>query len=264
MSRGWAVVLGASSGFGAAAAQAFARAGHPVLGLHFDTRAGAARAEAVAQAVRDAGVDALFVNGNAADPAVRTRALDALAARDPNPTVDVLLHSLAFGTLKPFTGDGPRIAPRDLAMTLDVMAHSLLWWTNDLLDRGWLRAGGRVLALTSSGSLVAFPAYGAVSAAKAALESHVRQLAVELAPRQITVNAVMAGLCRTPALARIPGAEKLADEAQRRNPSGRLTTPDDVAHALVALTAPGLAWMTGNVLRVDGGETISAAPRDGA
>lgn len=258
------MVLGASSGFGAATALAFARAGHPVLGLHFDTRAGAARAQAVADAARAEGVDAAFVNGNAADPTVRQRALDLLAERDPAPRVDVLVHSLAFGTLKPFTGDGPRIAPRDLAMTLDVMAHSLLWWTNDLLDRGWLGAGSRVLALTSSGSLVAFPAYGAVSAAKAALESHVRQLAVELAPRAITVNAVMAGLCRTPALARIPGADRLAAEAERRNPSGRLTTPEDVAQALVALSAPGLAWMTGNVVRVDGGETLSAAPREGA
>jgi enoyl-[acyl-carrier protein] reductase III len=114
-----------------------------------------------------------------------------------------------------------------------------------------------VFALTSSGSLVAFPSYGAVSAAKAALEAHVRQLAVELAPRQITVNAIMAGLCRTPALQKIPGAERLAEAAAARNPSGRLTEPEDVARCLVALASPGTAWLTGNVLRVDGGETIA-------
>ena len=125
------------------------------------------------------------------------------------------------------------------------------------LDRGLLRPGARVFALTSSGSLVAFPSYGAVSAAKAALEAHVRQLAVELAPQQITVNAIMAGLCRTPALQKIPGAERLAEAAAARNPSGRLTEPDDVARCLVALAGPGTAWLTGNVLRVDGGETIA-------
>jgi enoyl-[acyl-carrier-protein] reductase (NADH) len=172
--------------------------------------------------------------------------------------VAVLVHSLAFGTLRPMVGErSQRLGPSHLAMTMDVMANSLVWWVQDLLDAGLLRPGARVLALTSSGSLVVLPSYGAVSAAKAALESHVRQLAVELAPHRIAVNAVMAGVCRTPALAKIPAGARLADLAEARNPSGRLTTPDDVATALVALCAPGLAWMTGTVIRVDGGESIA-------
>lgn len=253
------MVLGASSGIGAATARAFAAAGHPILGVHFDLRATAQRADVVREAIEALGVRTVFFNGNAADPTRRDQALDALTAADPGASVDVLVHSLAFGTLKPFTGTpDARMDARSMNMTLDVMAHSLVAWTQALLDRKLLRRGGRVLAMTSSGSLVAFPAYGAVSAAKAALESHVRQLAVELAPEGITVNAVMAGLCQTPALLQIPGWEALAEKALARNPSGRLTTPDDVAACLVALTAPGTAWMTGNVLRVDGGESISA------
>ena len=111
--------------------------------------------------------------------------------------------------------------------------------------------------MTSSGSLAAWPSYGAVSAAKSALESHIRQLALELAPLGVTANAIMAGVTQTPALNKIPGAEKIVQIAIERNPSGRLTTPEDVAAALVNLSGSGTYWMTGNVIRIDGGETIS-------
>src|SRR5262249_28162952 len=162
-------------------------------------------------------------------------ALDALLAADRTATIDVLVHSLAFGTLKPFLGPADaRIDARSLTMTLDVMANSLVGWVQDLVDRDLLHEGARVFAMTSSGSLATFPSYGAVSAAKSALESHVRQLAVELAPRRITVNAIMAGVRRTPAVEKIPGWESLAEKALARNPSGRLTEPDDVARCIVA------------------------------
>lgn len=252
----WVVVLGASSGFGAATARAFAASGRSILGVHLDLRSTLPRAQAVRDDVLACGVQALFVNTNAADERGRSEALIALRAADPEAKVRVLVHSLAFGTLKPLVGPD-RLQPKHMSMTVEVMAHSLVWWTQELLDHGLLGPGGRIFALTSSGSLVAFPAYGAVSAAKAALESHIRQLAVELAPQGITANAIMAGLCRTPALEKIPGAERLAEAAAARNPSGRLTEPEDVARCLVALSGPETAWMTGNVIRVDGGETIA-------
>ena len=145
---------------------------------------------------------------------------------------------------------------KQLEMTMDVMAHSLVYWTQDLVAAGNLRAGGRVYAMTSSGSHVAWHGYGAVSAAKAALESHVRQLAMELGGRGITANSVLAGVTRTPALEKIPGAEDLAATALRRNPHRRLTTPDDVARALVKLADADLGWLNGGVLHLDGGEDV--------
>jgi enoyl-[acyl-carrier-protein] reductase (NADH) len=141
-------------------------------------------------------------------------------------------------------------------MTLDVMAHTLVYWTQEVVARGLMTEGGRIFALTSSGGRRVLPAYGPVSAAKASLESHVRQLAMELAPRRITVNALRAGVTPTPAAQKIPGYDTLVDQARRRNPSGRLTTPDDVARALVVLAHPDTAWVTGNVIGVDGGEDI--------
>ncbi len=257
----WVVILGASSGFGAAAARAFAAAGHPIFGVHLDRRGAMPAVEALVAELRGTGVRVHFHNGNAADDEERGRALAGFRAQlDPDDEVGVLLHSLAFGTLRPMfpTPDNQAVLGRKhLEMTLDVMATSLVYWSQDLVAGGQLGRGGRVYAMTSSGSLAAWPQYGAISAAKCALESYVRQLAIELAPRGITANAILAGVTRTPALEKIPGADEIARRALERNPHGRLTTPDDVAHCLVALASAGTAWMTGNVLRIDGGESVS-------
>jgi enoyl-[acyl-carrier protein] reductase III len=141
-------------------------------------------------------------------------------------------------------------------MTLDVMAHSLVYWTQDVVGHGLMGTGGRVFAMTSAGGTRVLPHYGPVSAAKASLESHVRQLAAELAPLGITANAIRAGVTATPAAQKIPGYESIAAEARRRNPHGRMTTTADVARALVVLAHPDTYWMTGNVIGVDGGEDI--------
>lgn len=254
----WVVILGSSSGFGAEAARAFAAAGHPIFGAHMDRRGTMPQVEALIEELRGHGVPVVFHNGNAASDEVRTEALDALdAAREEHGgEVGVLLHSLAFGTLRPYIADKP-IGRRHMDMTLDVMAHSLVYWTQDLVKRDAFAERARIFAMTSSGSIAVWPSYGAVSAAKCALESHIRQLALELAPRGITANAIMAGVTRTPALEKIPGADEIAETALKRNPSGRLTTPQDIAGALLALSDSGLDWMTGNVLRIDGGESIS-------
>jgi enoyl-[acyl-carrier protein] reductase III len=147
-------------------------------------------------------------------------------------------------------------------MTVNVMAHSLVYWVRDLFHAGLLGSGSRLFAMTSEGAVLAVPTYGAVSAAKAALEAHIRQLALELMPHGITVNAIRAGVTDTPALRRIPNWEKLAEVATARNPGGRMTRPEDVADALVQLATPGTHWMTGNTIGVDGGELMGSAEAD--
>ena len=141
-------------------------------------------------------------------------------------------------------------------MTLDVMAHTLVYWAQDVVVRGLMGEGGRIFAMTSAGGTRVLPNYGPVSGAKAALESHVRQLAMELAARGITVNAVRAGVTDTPALQKIPGADKIKAAALARNPFGRLTTPADVGRAIVAFSHSSTHWMTGNVIGVDGAEDV--------
>lgn len=259
---GWALILGASSGFGEATSLALAEAGMSIVGVHLDRKATLPNAERVANGVRSHGREALFFNVNAADPDRRTEVLDAvekhLEARGESGRVRVLLHSLAFGTLKPFIAEPIKeaVSKDQMDMTLDVMAHTLIYWTQDVVIRGLMGEGGRIFAMTSGGGTRVLPNYGPVSAAKAALESHVRQLAMELASHGITVNAVRAGVTDTPALQKIPGAEKIKAAALARNPFGRLTTTADVARAIVAFSHSCTYWMTGNVLGVDGGEDV--------
>ena len=243
---------------------AFARAGLHVFGVHLDRKATLPNAERVVAGIEGHGREARFFNVNAADAERRAEtvaAMDTVLASHGEPGgLRVMAHSLAFGTLRPFVTDPMKDATTSahMDMTVDVMAHSLVYWTQDVVSRGLMRAGGRIYAMTSTGGHRVLPAYGAVSAAKAALESHVRQLAMELAPRGITVNAIRAGVTATPAARKIPGYEQLEANARRDNPSGRLTTPDDVARALVVLSHPDTHWITGNVIGVDGGEDIIA------
>src|SRR5205823_6314093 len=170
--------------------------------------------------------------------------------------IRVLLHSLAFGTLLPVIAENPKeaLGQRQVEMTEDVMANSLIYWAQDLAGKGLLRRGSRIYAMTSSGSSRVVRSYGAVSAAKAALESHIRQLAYELAPLGVAANAIRAGVTDTPALRRIPEGIALLEKVRASNPSGRATTPEDIAQAIAVLSDERLHWLTGNVLGVDGGE----------
>jgi len=168
----------------------------------------------------------------------------------------------ATGDLDPaarfFAPGAPRLLPSQLEMTMNVMAHSLVYWTQDLFDAGLLRDGSKVFAVTSAGSTRVAPTYGAVSAAKAALEAHVRQLSYELTPFGIAVNAIRAGVTLTPALRKIPGYERIVEHVVDVNPAHRLTTTQDVAEAIGLLSDAPSAWMTGNIVGVDGGEYFSS------
>jgi len=256
----WGLILGASSGFGAATGRELGRRGMGIVGVHLDRKVTLPLAEAVAADVRAAGSPAEFLNVNAADDEKRTHVCDRARELTGGKPLRVLMHSLAFGTLKPFVSDAPgqQTTKAQLEMTLDVMAHSLVYWVQDLAARGLVGEGTRIFAMTSSGGTRVMPFYGAVSAAKAALESHVRQLALELGPAGVSVNAIRAGVTDTPASRKIPAAEYLFQEARRRNPGGRLTLPEDVAETIVALALPGTRWVSGNVIGVDAGEDVVA------
>ena len=258
-SNEWALILGASSGFGAATAIELAKHGMNIFGVHLDRQATMMNVQNLIKEIKHTGAKTVFYNINAADSIKRNETLDDIHEQfgnDSSSTVKVLLHSLAFGTLKSFIAKKQEdaITQAQMEMTVDVMAHSLVYWVQGLLTRNLIKRGGRIFGMTSSGGHTAMPFYGAVSAAKAGLESHIRQLTMELGPLGITANAIMAGVTDTPALRKIPGNIKMVEAARLKNPTGRLTTPEDVAKAIVLLSSEEASWISGNVLGVDGGE----------
>jgi NAD(P)-dependent dehydrogenase (short-subunit alcohol dehydrogenase family) len=255
----WALILGASSGFGEATALELAKAGMNIFGVHLDRRDKLPHVAALQEKIRALGREAEFFNCNASDDEMRQETVTQIRGRlggAPQGTLRVLMHSIAWGSLKPLTGAEQVASKKQIEITADTMGHSLVYWVQDCLREGLFEWGGRIFAMTSSGGTRAIPNYGPVSAAKAILEAHIRQLALELAPAGITANAILAGVTDTPALRLIPGHEKLLEIAKQRNPHRRLTTPDDVARCIVALCHPATYWMTGNTIHVDGGENV--------
>ncbi|MBZ5543987.1 MAG: SDR family oxidoreductase [Acidobacteriia bacterium] len=258
----WALIVGSSSGFGEATAKELAREGLNILGVHFDRRSSMDHVNEVIATMKSLGRDVLFFNTNAADAAKRAEVFSQIEAHwsklGGEHFVKVFLHSIAFGSLKPYVSNDSEeeLTQAQMEMTVDVMGSNLVYWIQELMRRKMLRQGSRIFAMTSAGGHSVIPSYGAVSAAKAVLESHIRQLAFELMPQGITANAIQAGVTITAGSAKIPGIEKLAEFAKLRNPGGRLTTPQDVAEAIAALASDKTHWITGNVIRVDGGEDI--------
>lgn len=288
MSNKWALILGASSGFGAACSRALAKAGYNIFGVHLDRKATMPRVQEVIDDCAGAGVKVRFFNKNVASDENRIEILthiaetltgqpvplgEGLSFADPKTHQSILatladalaphegairamLHSVAFGALNPFVAEDPKAqtSRAQLEMTLDVMANSLVYWCQDLARVRLLGNGSKVFSMTSAGSHRVIVGYGPVSAAKAALESHTRQLALELAPLGVRVNCFEAGVTDTPAMRMIPNSEQIKAEAVKRNPGGRLTTPEDIANTFVALLDSKVTWISGTVIKVDCGE----------
>lgn len=257
----YALILGVSSGFGKATAIELAKIGYNIYGVHLDMGGNKVKAEEFANELREEGVKVKFFNANAADDIKRTEIIETITEdfkSESEPNLRVLIHSLAFGAIKSFFDDNHEnmVTKKQIEMTMDVMANSLLYWTQDLFKANLLAKNSRIFAMTSIGSRRAMEHYGAVSAAKAALEAYIRQIAVELAPYHVTANAIMAGLTDTPAAQKIPGFPGMLNHAKEHNPFNRNTLPEDVSKAIAMLVDEKFYWINGQTIAVDGGESI--------
>ena len=236
-----ALVTGASRGIGAAIARRLAACGAHVT-INYLHNAEAARATAAE--IERAGGSASIAQANMSDPA----AIAALTARAAADGLDILVHNAALGSFKPFH----KVRANQWDLTLNTNARALLLLAQGALPSLEARRG-RIVSISSLGSVRVLPSYSAIGVSKAALESTTRYLASELAPKGVRVNAVVGGLVETDASRLHPDYDALAAQALARTPLGRLISAGDIADAVVFLCSPLSEAVVGQMLVVDGG-----------
>ncbi|TDS15189.1 enoyl-[acyl-carrier protein] reductase I [Maribacter caenipelagi] len=254
----WALILGGSSGLGLATAKKLASHGYHILILHRDRRSAMDEIEKGFDEIRAFGNQLMAMNVDVLNAEKRTDIISNIQNQLPEGhQIKVLIHSVAKGTLKPMYSESkPTLVDTDFKITFDAMALSLYDWTKALVQAGLFAGDSRIISFTSEGNTKALPNYSAVSVAKVALEALTRSIALEFAPIGVKANCIQAGITMTKSLSMIPGYEQIKENALKRNPQKRLTLPEDVANAVYLLTMDEAKWITGTVIKVDGGESL--------
>ena len=237
------LVTGGSRGIGKAIALRFAELGAARVAIGYLRNDKAA--EATADEVRKLGAEPVLVRGNLSSQ----RVIDEVAALGP---LDVLVHNAATGVIRPAL----ETEDKHWDWTLSANARALLSLARATATS--MPPGSSIVAVSSLGATRVLENYVLVGTSKAALESLVRYLAVELAPRGIRVNAVSAGVVETGALEHFPNKEQMLAEGRERTPAGRLVEPSDIAGAVMFLCSPEAEMVRGHTLVVDGGFSLRA------
>jgi len=253
--KDWALILGASSGIGAECARRLAKNGVNIYGLYLRKKRD--DIESLKEELSQYNVEVIYKKANASNEDKRLETIEELKSQG-NIRIKMFIHSIAFGTLKNMVGiSGDMLNKKNIEMTLDTMCNNIIYWSQGLFQNQLLKQGSHILAMTSAGGRKNWPSYGAISLAKAGIESICRQLSLELASYGVAVNAIQAGVTETAALKKIPGHEEMVRDAIKNNPHRRLTVPSDIADFIELLLSYESSWMTGNVIRLDGGEDIT-------
>jgi enoyl-[acyl-carrier protein] reductase III len=244
-----ALVTGSSRGIGKACALRLAEAGADVI-INYVTARGAA--QEVAEQIAAMGRQAVVVKADISEEDDVRCMVDHVA--ESLGQLDIVVSSAATGGFRPLLAATTRNF--EAAMRTNVMALVyLVQAAMPLLERGEHR--GKVVAISSHGSHMALPMYGLIGGSKAALESIVRHLTLEIGDRGVNVNAVKAGLVETDSTRRIPYADKIfAAQVDHTMVGERTLSADDVADAVLFLCSPLSDMIQGETITVDGGAAI--------
>jgi enoyl-[acyl-carrier protein] reductase III len=238
------LVTGGSRGIGKGIALRFAELGAARVGVSYlrNDRA----AEDTAKELQELGAEPVLLRGNIGDPEKAAALVEQMGA------LDVIVSNAATGVIRPAL----EIEEKHWDWTLNANARALLTLVRQAAPS--LQPGASVIAISSLGSTRVLDDYVVVGVSKAALEALVRYLAVELAPREIRVNAVSAGLVETGALEYFNNRDEMLEYYKRRTPAGRLVGPRDVADVVCFLASPAADMIRGQTVVVDGGYSILA------
>jgi enoyl-[acyl-carrier protein] reductase III len=238
------LVTGGSRGIGKAIALRFAELGAKRIALSYlrNDRA----AEETAEELRKVGAEPVLLRGNLGEPEKAKALVEEAGA------LDVLVSNAATGVIKPLL----ELEEKHWDWTMNANARALVTLVRHAAPS--MACGSSIVALSSLGSQRVLENYALVGTSKAALEALVRYLAVELAPQDIRVNAVSAGLVETGALEYFPNKDEMLKWYEKRTPAGRLVGPGDVADAVCFLCSPEAAMIRGHILVVDGGYSLLA------
>ena len=242
-----ALITGSSRGIGKAIALRFAESGVNIVVNYVRHRKDA---EETARLIEERGAECMVVKANVANDDDVVTMFEQIKERYGR--LDLLVSNAASGVLKPVM----ELSTRHWNWAMDINARALLTLTQQAVPL--MTNGGRIMAVSSLGSVRAVENYTAVGASKAALESLVRHLAVELGPNKINVNTISAGAVDTEALKKFPNRQEILEGSIAKTPMGVLTTPYDVADVALFLASDLAKMIHGQTVVVDGGYSIRA------
>jgi 3-oxoacyl-[acyl-carrier protein] reductase len=234
-----AIVTGASRGIGRAVAERLGRDGAKVVVNYVQN---AAKAQEVVEAVEASGSRAVAVQSDIGKIEDVRRLFRTAEERFGG--VDAVINNASISIFKPHT----EVSEEEFDRVFRIIARGTFFALQEAAKR--LRDGGRVVNISSGGTVTGGPMAGLYLGAKAAVEQFSLALAKELGPRGITVNAVLPGLTDTDGMIMPPEA---VEQAVSMTPLGRLGQPEDVAGVVAFLVGEDGRWMTGQLVRAGGG-----------
>jgi len=241
------LVTGSGRGIGRGIALEFARRGADVVINYFRNRASA---EETARLAEDYGARTLLARANVGDPAAIDLMFDEVETEFDG--LDILICNAASGYIRPVMEQ--RVKGWD--WTMNINARSVLFCAQRAVPLMEKRGGGHIISISSLGSVLTLPNYVVIGVSKAAVEALTRYLAVELAPKNISANAISPGLVDTDAVQHFPNSEQMLRSARVATPAGRMVTPEDIARLAVFLCSDDAAMIRGQTIVLDGGYSL--------
>ncbi len=249
MERKVALITGSSRGIGKKIAIKLAQQGYNIVINFARSRS---QAEKTAEEIRALGVDVLTIKANVGKQDKIKEMFTEIDERFGR--LDIFVNNAASGVLRPLM----ELEESHWNWTMDINAKALLFCAQEAAKRMEVTGGGKIVSLSSLGSIRYLENYTTVGVSKAAVESLTRYLAVELAPKGIVVNAVSGGAVDTDALTHFPNREELLKDAAERTPAGRMVEADDLAKAVMFLLSDDSSMICGQTIIVDGGISLLA------